>query len=338
MAWLTGWTYRKSITLSRASGAVTNYQMKLLLGESAGATGEDVDCGGLCLSTFNDIRFTKADGTTLLDYWIESLSGTTPNQLATIWIEFDSIGTGATTFYMYYGKADASAVSNGTNTFLFFDDFEWGANGDNINTSGGGVTWTALQGAADISTAKAYTGTRSARFNGAATYPSYKATYSLAENILISMRFYKETLADIAPNLLLGSSSKFANVYVDSAEVVMTSGGSAGISCTADIWQQLEMYAFDLTANTHSIRLNGTTVVTGRAVAVSGSYNYLRILNAETNAGREVWYDHIYIRNWRSTEPAFGSWNSQELVPQFIKPNRPNISWFSRALVRRRQI
>ena len=35
MAWLTGWKYRKSITLSRASGAVTNDQMKLLLGGAA---------------------------------------------------------------------------------------------------------------------------------------------------------------------------------------------------------------------------------------------------------------------------------------------------------------
>jgi hypothetical protein len=312
MAWLTGWNYRKSITLSRASGAVTNYQMKLLLGESSGATGENVDCGGLCLSNFNDIRFTKSDGTTLLDYWIESLSGSTPNQLATIWIEFDSIGTSATTFYMYYGKSDATAVSNGTNTFPFFDDFEWGTNGDNINTSGGGVTWTSLQGVADISTAQAYTGTRSARFNGAATYPNYTAPYSLAENILISMRFYKENAPDNAPNLLLGNSSKFVNAYVDSSETVFTSGGSAGISCTADTWQQLEMYAFDLTANTHSIRLNGTTVVTGRAVAVSGSYNYLRLLNADTNAGREVWIDHVYVRNWRSTEPAWGTWGASE--------------------------
>jgi hypothetical protein len=72
---LTGWPYRKSITLSRASGAVTNYQMKLLVGESSGATGEDVDCGGLCATDFDDLRFTKSDGTTLLDYWIESISG-----------------------------------------------------------------------------------------------------------------------------------------------------------------------------------------------------------------------------------------------------------------------
>jgi hypothetical protein len=123
MNWLTGWKYRKSITLSRASGAVTNYQMKILVGESSGASGDDVDCRGKCLSSFNDLRFTKADGVTLLDYWIESISGTTPNQLATVWVEFDSIETAATTFFMYYGNVSASAVSNGENTFPFFDDF-----------------------------------------------------------------------------------------------------------------------------------------------------------------------------------------------------------------------
>jgi len=125
LAWFnSNWTYRKSITLSRASGTVTNYQMKLLVGESAGATGEDVDCGGHVLPSFDDLRFTAADGITLLDYWIESISGTTPNQLATVWIEFDSIGTGATTFYMYYGNSGAMPYSNISDTFLFGDDFE----------------------------------------------------------------------------------------------------------------------------------------------------------------------------------------------------------------------
>jgi hypothetical protein len=134
MSWLAGWDYRKSITLSRASGAVTNYQMKLLVGESSGATGEDVDCGGKCLSTFNDLRFTTTDGTTLLDYWIEAVSDTTPNQLAVVWIEFDSIGTSDTTFYMYYGNASAVAYSNGENTFPLFDDF--------LGTSIDGTKWT----------------------------------------------------------------------------------------------------------------------------------------------------------------------------------------------------
>ncbi len=58
MSWLTGFSFRKVITLSRASGAVTYYQMKLLVGESAGAVGEDVDRGGRGLTRINDLRFT----------------------------------------------------------------------------------------------------------------------------------------------------------------------------------------------------------------------------------------------------------------------------------------
>ena len=125
--WLSGWTYRKSITMSRASGAVADYQMKLLVGESAGATGADVDCGGHCQADFDDLRFTTSDGTTLLSYWIESVSGTTPNQLATVWVEFNFIGTSATTFYVYYGNASAAAYSNIEDTFIFGDDFEDGS-------------------------------------------------------------------------------------------------------------------------------------------------------------------------------------------------------------------
>lgn len=102
--WLSGYSYRKSTTLSRASGVVTNYQMKLLVGESPGATGEDVDCNSHIQSGFHDLAFTTSDGVTTLNYWIESITGISPNQLATIWIKFDSIGVGATTFYMYYGS------------------------------------------------------------------------------------------------------------------------------------------------------------------------------------------------------------------------------------------
>jgi hypothetical protein len=107
MAWLTGWEYRKSVPLSRVSGAVTDYQMKLLVGESSGAVGEDVDCNSHCRTDFGDLRFTTSDGETVLNYWVESVSGTSPNQLATVWIKFDSIGIGNTTFYMYYGKISA---------------------------------------------------------------------------------------------------------------------------------------------------------------------------------------------------------------------------------------
>lgn len=140
MSWLSGWNYRKSITISRASGAVTNYQMKLLVGESSGSGTNDVHCEGHALPSFNDLRFTASDGTTVLDYWIESISGTTPNQVATVWIEFDSIGTGATTFEMYYGNSIANPYSEGYNTFPQFDDFRYPA----ATIGGIGAAWGSI--------------------------------------------------------------------------------------------------------------------------------------------------------------------------------------------------
>ncbi len=74
-------------------------------------------------SDFSDLRFTKSDGVTLLDYWIESyVSGTS----AVIWVEIDSIPASPTTvtIYIYYGNPTAPSLSNGSNTFDFFDDFD----------------------------------------------------------------------------------------------------------------------------------------------------------------------------------------------------------------------
>ena len=126
--WLTGWDYRKSFPLSRASGAVTDYQIKITVHRSAGSdSGSDVYVGTNCEADYDDIRFTTSDGETLLDYWIEYAD----SDYATIWVEFDSIGTDATTFYMYYGNAAAAAYSDGEATFPFFDDF----NDDSIDTA-----------------------------------------------------------------------------------------------------------------------------------------------------------------------------------------------------------
>jgi hypothetical protein len=125
VGWLPGYTYRKKGAVNATTaGAQTDYQMKLLVGESSGATGENVDCGNHCQDFPNDIRFTNEDGTAKHDYWVESITGTTPNRLATIQIEVASIpASGSIYFYMYYGKSDDSGESNGHDAFPFFDDF-----------------------------------------------------------------------------------------------------------------------------------------------------------------------------------------------------------------------
>jgi len=151
--WLAGWKYRKKITIQGATGAGTNYQVLLKVGESSGATGADFHLEGLSANfpsgknQGGDLRFTASDGGTLLDFWVESVSGTTPNRIAKVWVEVSAdLGSNADIF-CYFGNSSASNVSNGDNTFHFFDDFDgtsldtnkWDSTG-NISVSGGVVT------------------------------------------------------------------------------------------------------------------------------------------------------------------------------------------------------
>jgi len=313
MAFLTGWTYRKAITLSRASGAVTNYQMKLLVGESSGAAGEDVDCAAHVKTDFSDLRFTTADGTTLLDYWIESVSGTTPNQLATVWIEFDSIGTGATTFYMYYGNAGATAASSGANTFVLFDDFERGNNGDAI-----GGSWTVVTGSVVISTEQAYGGTRSGKLAGGTTPPNATIPLTHSSDLSIYLRFYKKNAAEY--RIEGGNGTKAFSIFIDSAESIFyydTAYRDTTVDATADAWNTFELNNFNFTAGTFDIWHQGSKIKSGAGMYVAGGYYTNVIRNAAGNtAGADTYIENVIARNWRATGPAWGSWGSEEAAIQ----------------------
>ena len=127
MVWLTPWNRRKSKTITGSTvGPQTDYQMKLTLYRSVGTdTLTDIYLGTNVNNNFSDIRFTSPDGSTLLSYWIETL---TINVSAVVWIKIPSIPVypGTTDIYIYYDNIVATSQSNRDNTLVFFDDFESG--------------------------------------------------------------------------------------------------------------------------------------------------------------------------------------------------------------------
>jgi hypothetical protein len=69
------------------------------------------DCG--------DIRFTDSDGSTLLNYWIESGCNTANTR---IWVKVPSIPASSTkTIYVYYGNSSANSLSNYSATMFYID-------------------------------------------------------------------------------------------------------------------------------------------------------------------------------------------------------------------------
>lgn len=141
MAWLTGWGFRKSHVINAATGAGTLYQKKIVVHYGSGSdSGEDVYCNSKCKTDFGDIRFTSSDGETELDYWLESK---TDSDNAVFWVEVvDDLSSVNQTIYIYYGKANATTMSNGDNTFPVFIGHEEG-NLDEWDESFGTATMTA---------------------------------------------------------------------------------------------------------------------------------------------------------------------------------------------------
>lgn len=321
MSWLSGWNYRKSVTASRATGAVTLYQMKLLVGESTGSGTHDVNCAEHCLSTFNDLRFTAADGTTLLDYWIEGVSGATPNQVATVWVELDSIGTGATTFYMYYGKSDASAGSSGTNTFVLFDHFDDGSfttlwdehnSGSNTLTESGTVIDISLAG----------TGGRGLIAKTALSADNYSV-----EALCKVVNLY----ANGSTGLSIGMSGKTGWGYYGSPTpyancAIARYGGS--YSCgewntayayynstnVLDSWVRLSARVLNdekkvLSSSVYSNGTSDSREISG-SVALPALYPY--VYYGDYGITDHGYCDWLFVRKAARTEPAWGAWGDEE--------------------------
>jgi len=150
--WLDDYQYREQITLNHA-GACTGYQQRLYINNSTGSdSGLLIYLDGHSLSWPNDFRFTTDDGETLLDCWRENNDTTGTYANSTWWAEYDQ-ADGDTVIYLYYGKSSDTDVSNGSNTFNFFDDFlgasldssKWDSatgSGGSITVSGGTCTIT----------------------------------------------------------------------------------------------------------------------------------------------------------------------------------------------------
>jgi len=105
--WLSGYSRRKQIILTGgSSGAQTDFQLKLAVSYAAAMQGD-----------FDDVRFTQADGETLIDAWAEVIVADTS---ATVWVEFPTTpaNTVEQTYYMYYGNSVAASDWDGSATFL----------------------------------------------------------------------------------------------------------------------------------------------------------------------------------------------------------------------------
>lgn len=109
--WLCPWENRLPITITETSSTdLSDHQVRIDIAFQTGMKGD-----------FSDLRFTSANGTTTLDFWVEYYEDSTS---AIAWVEIPSLpNSSSIDIYLYYGNPSATNASNADNTFVFFDDF-----------------------------------------------------------------------------------------------------------------------------------------------------------------------------------------------------------------------
>jgi hypothetical protein len=294
------WKYRKSHVINSASGAGTNYQIRITAHYGSGTdSGEHVYLNGKCRTDFGDVRFTRSDGVTELSYWIEEK---VDGNYATIWVKVaDDLSTNPVTIYLYYGNPSATTTSNGADTFLFFDHF------DTLDTT----KWT--------------------------TYGGPSVSNSIL-TVLASSGAYVWSNQSFAPPFAVRSRWRNSVSNTDGVALQLDNGNKAwdsslDFSCTAG-WYNQTQFTIDglgalregiglaLDANFHiwDVKVKSGNVSTltdggyakSRSGTTASAYNlWLRawVFNLSGAIGE---FDWVLVRKFVDPEPSHGAWGSEE--------------------------
>ncbi len=319
--WLdAAWLYRKKVTITGQTGAGANYQVLLKVGESSGATGEDFDLGEGSSDFPNakddggDLRFTDNDGQTQIDFWVETVTGTTPNRLAYIWVEVtDDLGSNADV-YVYFGNGSAPANdSSGTDTFQLFDDFNDSSIDSGLWTTFVGTSASITEGTETISQLDAAVG-------GSRTVLYSNSTFN--SGIAVRARSQRRDTGAFG-NFELGlgdGAGELYNIYHFSnnnqnTEKLFHDTSEATIQAadpTQNTWYRWEVQwvsatASNLRVDTDAFVTVGTDAEITGATSLSGQNVFWR-----SGDGWDVETDFIAVRKYQSTEPAFLSADTKE--------------------------
>lgn len=200
-------------------------------------------------------------------------------------------GMGVAAFYLPPGEA------LGWETTLW-DAFEWGSDGDPIDDSGGGVTWTIIaadDSLVEIDTAQRHGGTRSALLYRGLVGGPVSMAMDHEEAARIQFWARKSNTAQIA--IVHGDGSKRIRLYPGYATEIIRAiedGGNndTGAIIPVDTWYKIEIANIDWTAGTYDVYLNDALVLSAEMYTDGVAADQIVIHN---NGGTEssIWIDDL---------------------------------------------
>jgi len=323
--WLTGYSYRRSHVLVHATGADTNYQKRIVVknGTSEGAsttfeTNDTITINNKIRSDFGDVNWTNSDGSTCLKYWMETLN---TGKNATFWIkESANLTSTDQTVYMYYGKTGQTTLSSGTNTFLFFEDFNSYSNG-NLTGQGGWSGDAIFQ----VESSTVYEGAKAVGVSGGTAASRYirKALSSGMPNsleVIVRLRAGQTNLHTCYVGPEAGSGNNIVNTHAGADGIWYSNGATSGAdgAYAKDIWYRIQLC---IRLSNQGGKIYGTSWSAYNTPEYTGQPTYICLKTYSANA--VGYYDLVILKKFVDPEPTHGSWGSQETSGQAYTVDSP---------------
>lgn len=333
MAWLSGWLYRKSHIINHASGAGTDYQIRIKVHYGSGTdNGEDVYLNEHCRTDFGDVRFTKDDKVTELKYFLYEK---VDSNYAIFWVKIpDNLDSIDRTIYIYYGR-DVTTTSNGEDTFVMFDDFNNYSIGDSPNANDWETSGTGANDTIDVQQDPADSGKKCFRIKESDdnVYTILNALFGTnLKGYAIHFRFRTNNLECFFRSHD-GSGSLVIAVYGDASyNLKWYDGGSyqefsPAFDYSLNTWYEIEERTVDTGKSYMHWIIDGVDRSGGFYGAMTDGVNKYRFYPAKTRAtnlyiggvGQDKRY--IFVRKFTNPEPSHGSWGSEEKLGAGGKPD-----------------
>lgn len=296
--WLdSSYAYRKLITIASSTGAGTDYQVLLKVGQTASSTGSDFNLGGHSLNFPHDIRFTDSGGSNQLSYWQWKVTGVSPSSTAYFYVKVTDTLDATGTIYIYYGKTAGTSASNGANTFLFFDDFTtidtsvWTQTGTNSIVSS-----TILRSGQTVSNASSYLQTTSSIYFGNNTEMMASSSFNKTSVSYIYLGYY-----DV--------SGMFGHAWSRSTKTYWVSPDTQFDTIYSGVWHTWQAQRYGV--NSCKAIISGGTKATMSGCSTATST--IRVASAYDKTTNVYSYtDWVLIKKMITTEPAFYSVGAEE--------------------------
>lgn len=290
----------------------TNYQVPLTIAY-------DLDMQ----SDFDDLRFTASNKTTLIDYWIESKTDSTT---AKVWVEIPFLANGDTTIYMYYGNNSAVSLSNGENTFDFFDDFS----GASVNTD----KWTNSGNSGEATVSDGTLNMYAQGYAGSAYYHYLTSKYTLPTStpVVVEARVCDVPQGSSRTGINIGLPGRSNYNWYGSSQYGATFQGATNSGAptarafadTAVVggdgssfanYLNLKVASYGDLNSTADYYINDVSVATGKTISFS-TYPYIELYVSTWDAGsvNRIYVDWVLLRKYMASEPTIGTFGEEDSI------------------------